>query len=223
MQRQVISTNDGSTTIKVIDLNECYHSTFGAVTESMHIFIEAGLKFISEHKNSVSVLEVGFGTGLNALLATIFAAENEISINYLGLEPYPVTNEEFKLLNYTDVLQHEDSALFYENIFRAENEAATTIHPFFKITKEIKSVQDWNAVEQTYDVIFFDAFAPEVQPEMWLTETFAKLYCSLKTEGVLVTYCCKGIVKRRLMECGFIIEKLPGPPGKREFIRATKK
>jgi tRNA U34 5-methylaminomethyl-2-thiouridine-forming methyltransferase MnmC len=223
LQRQVITTNDGSTTIKVLNLNECYHSTFGAITESQHIYIEAGLKFVSSKKSEISVMEVGFGTGLNALLACIFAYENKNTINYLGIEPYPIKDEEFNLLNYGNFLHHEKTLQWFEEIFKSRNNVSTSIHPLFNFTKEVIPIQDWKVMNEAFDVIFFDAFAPEVQPEMWQSEIFEKLYAALKMGGIMVTYCCKGIVKRRLKESGFTIEKLPGPPGKREIIRAMKK
>ena len=222
LNRQVIITDDGSATILIPSLKECYHSTFGALTESMHIFIEAGLKHVSNNEKKVCILEVGLGTGLNALLTSIYSFEKNLNISYFALEPFPITEEEFGLLNYSKLLKNDNAFVWHKKILSPSKNAFVPIHSKFEIKVENSSIQNWDANLMQYNLIFFDAFAPEVQPEMWESEILTKLYNSLMAGGTLVTYCCKGEIKRRLLSCGFSVEKLPGPPGKREFIRARK-
>lgn len=217
MKLQIIETSDGSDSIFNEEINENYHSSFGAIQESKHIFIEACLNFIKKPK--LSILEIGFGTGLNALLAMDWSVKNQKNINYFAIEPYPVSAEIISQLNYAEKL-FLDKKLFEK--LHAEKGKKLAINPFFSIEVQHKTIQDAIFPDKQFDAVFFDAFSPEAQPEMWEESIFKKIAAAMKTGGVLTTYSCKGIVKRALISSGFAIEKLPGPPGKREFLRATK-
>lgn len=219
MERKIIKTLDGSTTIQLVDWNECYHSKNGAVQEAQHVFINNGL-YLLEGK-SVSVLEIGFGTGLNAFVTYLESQKNGFSIDYVGIEAYPVLEEEAFAMNYVQTLD----ALQYETAFRFMHqspwEVRNQISPDFFLTKKQQLFQDIDFVNQ-FDIIFFDAFGYQVQPELWSTEIFEKMYKALKQKGILVTYAARGVVKRSLLEVGFQVEKKPGPPGKREMMVGFK-
>ncbi len=213
-------TNDGSHTLFSNTVGENYHSSYGAIQESEHIFIAAGLAtVVDKNLNQVNILEVGTGTGLNILLAYLWAEKTNNIVKYVGYEPFPISVNEVALLNYSTQLNVDDKLfyLIHENI-------GTTVklsEEFSLLVRE-DLIQNSNLDNNYYDIVFFDAFSPDSQPEMWTTEVFKKIFNSLKSGGVLTTYSCKGTVKRALKEAGFTIEKLPGPPGKREFLRAWK-
>lgn len=212
-------TADGSNTLFVPELNEHYHSVKGALTESEHIFIRMGL----EHHPSPSphVLEIGFGTGLNAFLTLLYADKTQRTIHYTTLERYPVTPELISRLAYPDRICPERAADFHA-LHMAPWETDVALTPLFTLHKIQTDFTTYTFSEQ-YDVIYFDAFAPEKQPEMWNEELFALLFASLRPGGILTTYCAKGIVRRTLQSVGFNVERLPGPPrGKREILRASK-
>jgi tRNA U34 5-methylaminomethyl-2-thiouridine-forming methyltransferase MnmC len=217
---EVRLTGDGSTTLFSHTFSEHYHSVFGAITESKHVFIENGLQTVT--KNPVSVFEIGFGTGLNAYLACLDAKQNKRTVTYYAIEKFPLENPVVESLNYPGLLATEESG---KKIFNALHEAewgkpvaVTSAFSLFKIRADLCLFHPiFN-----YDVIFFDAFAPDRQPEMWTTEIFRGLYNKLNPGGILTTYCVKGHVKRSMKEAGFRVEKLPGPPGKREMLRAVK-
>ena len=218
VNNQIVITADGSSTLYNARNGEHYHSTFGAIQESRHIFIEAGLRPCLNQSN-VCVFEVGFGTGLNALLTMQAGEEKQVKIHYTAIELYPVSADETEALNYADLLNIDI------RLFRRMHESAQSsipITPLFYLDKQLVSFQDTKPEHSQYDVVFFDAFSPEAQPEMWTEQGFKKLYEALKPGGILVTYSSKGLVKRALQSVGFRIEKLPGPPGKREFLRAWK-
>ncbi len=208
-------TEDGSHTLFVPEIDECYHSTKGAVQESRHIFIEAGLKQCQ--KDEINILEIGFGTGLNTLLT---ALESDIVVSYTTVELYPILPEQALKLNYSELLENESSKLF-EKIHTCELNKAVKITDNFTLTK---LHADFTKLElkDKFDVIYFDAFSPEKQPEMWSEEMFQKLYDSASENAVLTTYCAKGAVRRAMKSAGFSVERLPGPPGKREILRARK-
>ncbi len=208
-------TDDGSHTLFVPEIDECYHSTKGAVQESRHIFIEAGLKQC--RKPEVNVLEIGFGTGLNALLT---ALESDVPVNYTTVELYPVPIEQILKLNFPELLQNESSRLF-EKIHTCEWNRAVKMADNFTLTK---LNADFTKLElkDKFDVVYFDAFSPEKQPEMWSEEIFRKLYSCAFEKALLTTYCAKGAVRRAMKSAGFSVERLPGPPGKREILRARK-
>jgi tRNA U34 5-methylaminomethyl-2-thiouridine-forming methyltransferase MnmC len=213
-------TGDGSHTLSVLDMNEHYHSVHGAISESRHIFIEAGLKYILPEKEKINILEIGFGTGLNALLAFIELSKLNIPCEYTTIEAYPLEEKIFSKLNYPELLNIP--AKHFISMHRSEWNKKVKISPTFELHKIQCKVQDIQLKENYFDVVFFDAFAPDIQPEVWAEEIFKTIFSSMKNNSVLTTYSTKGTVKRTLKNIGFIIEKLPGPKGKREILRATK-
>ncbi len=224
MKREIIITGDGSATIHIPEWNEQYHSKHGALQEAKHVFIDMGLLpvFGREDLHEISILEIGFGTGLNALVTWEEAQRSDKKINYTGVEAYPVSQEEVEKLNFSEILKEPLAVDFFCNIHQSEWDKKVAITNFFTLTKQQKFFQ---AIEDSelYDLIYFDAFGARVQPELWSVEIFNKMYNALKNKGVLVTYAAKGSVRRAMLEVGFTVERLPGPPGKREMLRATKK
>jgi len=219
MERSIQLTADGSSTIFVPELNQHYHSTHGALQESMHVFIEAGLK--NHQAKQLSILEIGFGTGLNAWLTAIEAKKVDKKVSYVGVEKHPVSVTEAAQLNYTSVYAENKERELFTALHVAEWEKEVPISPYFSLLKKqlnFLEIADKNA----FDIIYFDAFAPNAQPELWTEELFGKMFLALKTGGFLVTYCAKGQVKRNLKSVGFTLESLLGPPGKREMTRALK-
>lgn len=219
---EIIKTEDGSTTILSKKFGVHYHSTFGAIQESQHIFLNAGFKYLSEKGKNVSILEVGFGTGLNALLTILESEKSAIKVDYVGIEAYPLAKETVDKLNYHDLLESSDSKKYLNDLHRINEMENDKLNGNFRFKLIIDKLESINLGSSIFDIIYFDAFDPEVQPELWTEEVFAKLYMSMINGGVLVTYSCKGIVKRALKAAGFRIEKLPGPKGKREILRASK-
>lgn len=217
---EIEKTADGSYTLFVPELDEHYHSVKGALTESEHIFINMGLKHSSAP--TPRILEIGFGTGLNAFLTLLEAEKDNRSIFYTTIEKYPLDMETIKLLDYPELIAPEESKLFY-SIHNAGWNSPQTISGNFTIEKIEGDFTEYR-FRNGYDIIYFDAFAPEKQPEMWSQTLFNNLYEVLNDDGILTTYCAKGAVRRMLQEAGFIVERLPGPPGgKREILRGTKK
>lgn len=219
MEREIIRTKDGSTTIHIKDWDECYHSKHGAIQEAQHVFIKNGLALYQNQ--SVSILEIGFGTGLNAFITYLESKKLDLEINYVGVEAYPVSISELSAMNYVSELNADDKNAIF-NLFHESNwEEKVVIDPFFTITKRQQFFEEITDCEQ-YDLIYFDAFGYRVQPDLWSTSIFKKMYAALRPGGKLVTYAARGVVKRSMIEVGFTVEKLPGPPGKREMFRATK-
>jgi len=219
LKKEIVKTTDGSYTLYVPELDETYHSTNGALQESLHVFIDAGLKFSSLKK--VSVLEVGFGTGLNALTTFNEAEKQGISIEFTSLEAYPLTWEEVDKLNYLALEGYEKHSIPFKEMHSCDWGRFTEISSNYSLRKMNLKLQELT-FENTFDLIYFDAFAPQIQPELWTEEIFALMYKALKNKGVLVTYCAKGTVKRALKAVGFELQSIPGPPGKREMSRAVK-
>lgn len=219
MERIIEQTADGSATLFVPTLNEHYHSVKGAETESQHIFIHMGLN--ASEAIPTRILEIGFGTGLNALLTLRAAKFDQRTVYYTGLELYPLAWETVSELGYTSP-DTSETELFkvIHNVTWGEE---VNITPHFTLTKVQIDVNQWSSSEASVDLIYFDAFAPEKQSEMWTQELFNRLYVMLDKGGILTTYCAKGIVRRMLQSAGFQIERLPGPPGgKREILRGRK-
>lgn len=219
MKREIIQTLDGSTTIQITDWDECYHSRFGAVQEAKHVFIKNGLSLF-ENKE-ISILEIGFGTGLNAFVTYLESQKWKLAINYVGVEGYPVSSEEVVSMNYVSELNAESERKIFEKMHNCNWEEKIVLRDDFVLTKRNQFFADIEDIE-IFDLIYFDAFGYNVQPELWSTAIFKKMYNSLKTNGVLVTYAARGVVKRSMIEVGFKVEKLAGPPGKREMFRAVK-
>ncbi|MCX2839368.1 tRNA (5-methylaminomethyl-2-thiouridine)(34)-methyltransferase MnmD [Salinimicrobium sp. MT39] len=224
MKREIIKTGDGSSTIFLPDWNEHYHSKHGALQEALHVFIKSGYQFyLSSHEpTQLSILEIGFGTGLNALLTLIEAEKDRIHVNYTGVEAYPVEAEELQVLDYSEVVGEEVASEVFQKVHETPWEKSVEISPFFRLQKEKKFFSEISAVQE-FDLIYFDAFGPRVQPDLWSEEVFRNMYAALKTNGVLVTYSAKGDVRRAMQAAGFEVSRLPGPPGKREMLRAVKK
>jgi tRNA U34 5-methylaminomethyl-2-thiouridine-forming methyltransferase MnmC len=212
-------TGDGSHTLYLPALDEHYHSHFGAVTESKHIFINAGLA--SLNSSTVSILEVGFGTGLNALLTAMYANDNQVNINYVTLEKYPLDPSLLFQLNYPTITGAEDRELF-EAMHNAPWEQTVRLTPWFTLEKRLSDLTTMN-IEGLFDLIYFDAFGPDKQPEMWSRKVMQKITAVTHPGTVLVTYSAKGELKRNLRALGFEVALLPGPPGKRVMTRAVKK
>ncbi|MBT3261821.1 tRNA (5-methylaminomethyl-2-thiouridine)(34)-methyltransferase MnmD [bacterium] len=210
-------TNDGSHTLINTDLRESYHSIYGAVQESQHVYIDNGLAAI--HKNEITILEIGFGTGLNAYLSLAFARESKVKLNYFAIEKFPLPMDIVQKLNYPQILNlaPSDFLALHKNIWQQQ----IILDEFFNITKYPIGVEDFET-NKKFDLVYFDAFAPNIQPDIWLESIFYKIAALLNPGGTLITYCAKGIVKRTLKKCGFQIESLPGPIGKREITRAVK-
>lgn len=212
-------TADGSYTIYMPELDEHYHSVKGALTESQHIFIDMGLKH--SFVPSPCILEIGFGTGLNCILTLLEAKESQRHIHYTSIERYPLNDEIIRKLNYPSIIGKECEEDYFA-IHQAPWEEDICLSPWFTLHK-LEGDFTHYTFEQKYDIIYFDAFAPEKQPEMWEQSLFDNLYNILNEGGILTTYCAKGVVRRMLQTAGFKVERLPGPPGgKREILRATK-
>lgn len=222
MQRHLIVTNDGSPSISVPELRVTYHSIHGAMTESLHVFIDAGWKLAVETfpDERLNILEMGLGTGLNAFLTLIEAEKSRTPVSYEGIEQFPLAPEEYSQLQYASLLDKDREHLFQEiHTSLWQNEIELT--QYFHLTKRYCSLLNYTT-SQKFHLIYFDAFAPLAQPELWSIEVFQKLISFMNSGGVLVTYCAKGDVRRAMIQAGFRVEKLKGPPGKREMIRATK-
>ncbi|MBC8146743.1 MAG: tRNA (5-methylaminomethyl-2-thiouridine)(34)-methyltransferase MnmD [Bacteroidetes bacterium] len=222
MDKEIVKTDDGSNTIFLPELNEHYHSTFGAINESQHVFVNSGFKALNA-KDVIYILEVGFGTGLNALLTLIEAQNKKIEVHYIGIESNPVGKVILEKLNYPVQIDDENAENCFRKIHKAEWGTEVEIYPEFFLTKVNFELQEVEFEDTEFDLIYFDAFAPDIQPELWTSEIFNKLYLQMAKGGCLVTYSAKGAVKRALKEVGFEIEGLPGPKGKREITRAWKR
>lgn len=225
MERKIVITGDGSSTIHLPEWDEQYHSKHGAVQEAYHVFITHGLHhFLDSNvddEQPMSILEIGFGTGLNAFITLLESEKKEILIRYTGVEAYPVSMDEINQLNYTSVLKVEDQSNLFNDLHKSPWESVQQISTYFSLEKQKKFFYDIND-DSKYNLIYFDAFGARVQPELWTEAIFQKMYDALKPNGVLVTYSAKGSVRRAMQAVGFVVEKLPGPPGKREMLRAFK-
>ena len=219
MNSEILLTSDGSHSLFVPEIDECYHSTHGAVQESRHIFIDAGLKLC--HKPEICILEIGFGTGLNAFLTLLEAERSEKKINYISLELYPVEINKALQLNYPDILAPDKRPVFNHMHTCSWNEEIQ-LTPFFRLNK-LKTDFTEFVFKNNFDIVFFDAFSPEKQPEMWSDKQFEKIYAHCNPGAILTTYCAKGIVRRTMQSAGFDVERIPGPPGKREILRGVRR
>ena len=224
MKRKIVTTGDGSTTIQITDWNEQYHSMHGAVQEAKHVFLKMGLDFwMNENpdQNSLHILEIGFGTGLNALLTLMHAEKSSVNLLYEGVEAYPVSSEELAQLNYLEAADAQAFEADFEKMHQLPWEQTEIITEAFQLKKRKQTFETLEDQDQ-HDLIYFDAFGARVQPELWEEPIFEKMYRALKAGGVLVTYAAKGSVRRAMQAVGFKVERLPGPPGKREMLRAVK-
>lgn len=220
MKRKIIQTEDGSSSLLMEEWGETYHSKHGAIQEAKHVFIQNGLSLFKEQ--SVAVLEIGFGTGLNAFVTFLEAQKLNLTVDYTGVEAYPILPEEVEKLNYVSQLNANQFDTVFQLMHSCEWGLKTVVSEGMTLTKRqqyFNEISDKNS----FDLIYFDAFGFQYQPELWTVEIFRKMFEALKPNGILVTYACRGSIKRAMMEVGFSTEKLPGPPGKREMLRAVKK
>jgi tRNA U34 5-methylaminomethyl-2-thiouridine-forming methyltransferase MnmC len=218
LKREIIKTQDGSTTIHLPEWNESYHSKHGAIQEAYHVFINNGFSLFDG--KPIAILEIGFGTGLNTFITLIEALKMKQIVDYVGVEAYPVSIEEAMMMNYSNQIDVNQSEFFKQMHTLCWNDK-TVLNECFTLTKRKQFFQDINDVA-TFDLIYFDAFGFRVQPELWSEEIFDKMYKALKPNGVLVTYACRTSIKNAMLIAGFSVEKLPGAPGKREMLRAIK-
>jgi tRNA U34 5-methylaminomethyl-2-thiouridine-forming methyltransferase MnmC len=220
MKLQIKKTGDGSATLFLPELNEQYHSMNGAITESNHVFLTNGFLFHPSKKPVV--FEVGFGTGLNCLLTALHAQSQHRPTFYITIEKFPLEQEIVNQLNYGSLVEENGNQLF-KKIHDCEWNIAVEISNWFTLLK-LKTdftAENW-VLSQKTDIIYFDAFGPDKQPEMWTEEIFFRLFNNCFNNGVLVTYSAKGEIRRRMVNAGFKVERLPGPPGKKEMLRGIK-
>jgi len=217
---QLVTTADGSQTILDPVTGSTYHSRHGAVTESRHVFIAQGLrKVIRDAVTEVTILEMGFGTGLNALLTALKAVEKEICINYYTVELNPIPKDIWTKYQLPDELREHKQLL--DELHELSWDTGHVVSEFFQLYKHQGSILELKP-GMKFDLVYYDAFEPETQPELWTEELFGTIFTWMNPKGILTTYCCKGDVRRAMIKAGFEVEKIPGPPGKREMIRATR-
>lgn len=216
MKREIIKTLDGSVTIHLPEMQESYHSKFGAIQEAYHVFIKNGLAIFEGQP--VSILEIGFGTGLNAFITYLESVKSGQAINYTGVEAYPVAMDEVAQLNYVSQLQAGQEQDEFELMHSSDWEKPVSISENFTLTKR---KQFFNEIDDiaSFDLIYFDAFGYHAQPELWTAQIFLKMRNALRKNGILVTYACRTVIRKAMIEAGLETEKLPGPPGKREMLR----
>lgn len=221
MKREFLATGDGSVTIHLPEWNEQYHSKHGALNEAVHVFIDSGFdyKLTLAKFPQLHILEIGFGTGLNALLTLLSANKCKQRVQYTGVEAYPVSLEEVSKLNYSELLNC--SSELFDSFHQLPWEENHPITDYFSLCKQKQFFSEISAKDE-FHLIYFDAFGARVQPELWTEAIFKKMYQALKPDGVLVTYSAKGSVRRAMQAVDFKVERLPGPPGKREMLRATR-
>lgn len=217
---RIITTEDGSHSLFDDKLNETYHSTRGARGESLHVFIKEGLGhwFSENRKEEIRILEVGLGTGLNAFLTYLWAEENQQKIHLISLEPFPLEKKIYESLNYFNTDEEKKVLL---QVHESEWESEVSISPFFKLFKTTTKLEDFSTLK-FFDIVYFDAFAPSKQPEVWSLENLKKCFNFLHPTGILTTYCAQGQFKRNLAEAGFEVETLQGAMGKKEMVRGKR-
>ena len=218
LNRELKITEDGSHTLFVPELNEHYHSTHGAIQEAMHVYINAGFNYCE--KEVIHILEIGFGTGLNCFLTLLEAEKQNKQVVYHSIELYPINQDEIKHLNYTKQIPNSDVSIF-EKLHRVEWNQEVKITDNFVLNKLQGDLRGFNFPGK-YDLVYFDAFAPDIQPTLWTEDVFGNIHQYLNSNAILTTYCTKGIVKQALRATGFKVKRLPGPPGKRQMLRTTK-
>lgn len=223
MQRELIITKDGSTTFYIPELNENYHSTNGAILEAQHVFLKYGIHLFLEKfdKKNLNILEIGFGTGLNAWLTWLEAEKLNIKVNYVGVEAFPIAADELTMLNYAKILNDEGNSSKFEKLHEIQWNEEQQLDKQFSLLK-LEQFFETIDFKNQFDIIYFDAFGFEVQPDLWSVSMFQKMFDSLKVKGLLTTYACRTVIKKNLQEVGFITQKLPGAPGKREMLVGFK-
>ena len=220
MKIEIKETQDGSHTLYLESIDEHYHSTFGAIQESQHVFIHAGLDLCTS--TDIRVLEIGFGTGLNCYLTLLASMGSNKTVHYCSVENSPLPVEIWGKLNFSTHFPDADPKLF-SSLHQASWNCIVEIQKQFFLHKIEADLLQLNFTDlPTFDLVYFDAFSPGKQPELWDQSVFEKLYIKMKENSILVTYCAKGYVRRTLQSIGFRVERIPGPPGKREMMRARK-
>ena len=222
-EKKIILTEDGSNTIYSNKFQSTYHSTHGAIQESKHVFIKHGLDYYHNKNNKqiISILEYGFGTGLNAILTLQYCISNSVNIDYIGLEAYPLSQDEYKKLNYLQALKSLESQDFFDLMHSKEQYLNKKIHKHFTFSKEKIKFENFSS-DKKFDIIYFDAFSPDIQNHLWERPFLDKVVSFLNQNGVFITYGAKGTFKRALKSLGLEIENPPGPPGKREITRGVR-
>lgn len=221
-QRKLVITEDGSHTIFDPDSGENYHSTHGAIQESRHVFIEMALKPAAGKKKKLNILEIGWGSGLNTLLTAEECDHNKIAITYVAVEPFPITLSEASQLNYFEYIGHPNTREWTMKMHAHGHQYPFYLNDHFVLNVLVEKLENLRFTPNSFDVVYFDAFSPEAAPDLWTTDIFSMMYEAMQYEGVLTTYCAKGEVRRRILSAGFYVERIPGAPGKREMLRATK-
>lgn len=221
MERKIIVTEDNSKTLLIPELNETYHSTKGALTEALHVFIKEGIDYTN--KTSLRIFEMGMGTGLNALLTLNHSIQNNINIEYTTIEKYPLSFQQVEELNHLNISNLDHLQNEYRKMHECEFGTKTIIQQNFSFTKLKGDVENFNFSEQSFDLIFYDAFGPKVQSDLWQTPILERMKDLLDIGGILTTYCAQGQFKRNLKALDFEIQSIAGPPGKREMTRAIKR
>lgn len=219
--RELLTTKDGSLTIHLPQWNESYHSKHGAIQEAYHVFIKNGLDFFRTEKE-LNILEVGFGTGLNAFITLLENNQQTRKINYTAIEAYPVEATIYNQLNFYELLpKATDKQNLFLSLHTSPWEVKQSITADFKLIKHKMKFEELQ-FENQFDLIYFDAFGYRVQPELWTVDIFNRMFKALKNKGILTTYAARGIITRNLKQCGFEVQKTSGPIGKREMTRAVK-
>ncbi|MCB9222781.1 MAG: tRNA (5-methylaminomethyl-2-thiouridine)(34)-methyltransferase MnmD [Crocinitomicaceae bacterium] len=220
MKSKIIVTDDNSKTLLIPALNETYHSTKGAITEALHVFIKEGIQHLDQKE--LCIFEMGFGTGLNAILTLDYALKNKIKVDYQCIEAHPLNVDTILEMNYLTELGLEFLNEEYLKMHSCPSDHHIQLSNNFGFTKHLSQIEDQTLSSAQYDLIFYDAFGPKVQPHLWQEGVLSKIVKSMKPGAVLVTYCAQGAFKRTLKQLGLEVESIPGPPGKREMTRATK-
>ncbi|MEL6720995.1 MAG: tRNA (5-methylaminomethyl-2-thiouridine)(34)-methyltransferase MnmD [Bacteroidota bacterium] len=221
-EANIFETQDGSHSIFSEKFGVSYHSKYGAVQETQHVFIDAALRFKAVVQKEISILEIGLGTGLNALMTYIEAKKRNLDIDYVAYEAFPISLEAAQRLNFNEVLKIEKEDIpILQQLHETRWEVRHELSENFNFLKHQQTF-DQIEYQDAFDIIYFDAFAPNSQPELWELPIMKKMFTALKKDGILVTYCAKGVVKRTMKAAGFTVERLKGPPGKREMTRAIK-
>lgn len=219
-KQEIILTADGSSSIYVPDLNETYHSVKGAIQESKHVFIQNG--FHQLIADQINILEIGFGTGLNALLTHVESIKTGVKVRYSSIEKYPLSDEIINSLNYTETIELSEFKEIFKTIHEASWNIETKIGDYFYLNKIEIDINDYIPTE-SFNLVYFDAFAPSKQPEMWSETIFKKISMAMNPEGILTTYSATGRLKRMLRGLGYEVYTLEGPPGKKEMVMAKKR
>jgi tRNA U34 5-methylaminomethyl-2-thiouridine-forming methyltransferase MnmC len=221
-ESELLETSDGSHTLKLKGFDEQYHSVNGALQESRHVFLQSGFFAFDPVPDPMQILEVGMGTGLNALITAREAITSNIRVLYDTVEPYPLQKSVTDKLNFSRFFDEPWIEAAFEGIHQAGSKEFVIVQDYFNIRCFTKKLGEISLEDNRYHLVYFDAFGPDTQPEMWTEEVFSQIYRSMKPGGILVTYCVKGDVRRAMKAAGFDVKKIPGPPGKREMSRATK-